>query len=307
MISNSVMASMIITIVLASAGIVVPFAIIYISVRKKETGSFASYGLGLLAYFWSQYLLPLPILYILTRFSGFMNIYNDDRYYVVYILITATLLGVLGALGRLWSVWLMNKRTPSLYRAMCSGIGYATFGAGSVIMAYITYFRYSGLINKSGVSAFSDFLKAGNSGVTQEGIDNVVEQLVNARVVDIAFEGINVILVVIVEVAFAVFVYEGVIKNSKLKITAICAGISIAYSFVTMLLASLSQDEMGNVVSKNVGSLIYNAYMLICGLIAAWYVYGALMRYRQAVKDGSYLQKTYFEKADEEEKIKGLL
>ena len=49
MISNSVMVSMIVTIVLAAAGIIVPFVMIYITARKKETGSFASFGLGILA------------------------------------------------------------------------------------------------------------------------------------------------------------------------------------------------------------------------------------------------------------------
>ena len=67
MISNSVMVSMIVTIVLAAAGIIVPFVMIYITARKKETGSFASFGLGILAYFWSQYLLPFPIIYIMMK------------------------------------------------------------------------------------------------------------------------------------------------------------------------------------------------------------------------------------------------
>lgn len=307
MISSSVMASMIATIVLASAGIVVPFVIIYIIARKNETGSFASFGLGLLAYFWSQYLLPVPILYILTQFSGFMNIYSNDRYYVIYIFITASLLGILGTLGRMWCVWLMNKRTPSLYRALCSGIGYATFGAGSVILAYVTYFKYSGLLNSKGAAALSDYLKAGNASATQDSIDNVVSQLMNARVIDIAFEGINVIMVIIVEIALVTFIYEGIIRNKKWKTTALCAAVNIVYSFLTMLLASLSQDKMGNIVSKTTGSMIYNAYMLICGLFAAWYVYGAVIRYRQAVKEGPYAQKAYFERTDEKEKIKGLL
>lgn len=95
------------------------------------------------------------------------------------------------------------------------------------------------------------------------------------------------------------------IKNGMAA--AVCAGINTVYSFLTMLLSSLSQDKMGNLVSKTVGSVIYNGYMLICGLVAAWFVYGALIRYRQAVKEGPYAQKAYFEKMDEAEKIKGLL
>ena len=307
MISNSVMVSMIVTIVLAAAGIFVPFVMIYITARKKETGSFASFGLGILAYFWSQYLLPFPIIYIKMKFKGFMTIFSNDRYYVVYILITALLLGVLGTLGRLWCVWLMNKRTPSVYRAMCSGIGFAVFGAGSIVLSYITYFKYSGLINSGGAAALSDYLKTGNAYVTQDSIDNVVSQLQQARVTDITFEGINVVMVIVVEIAFAAFIYEGLIRNKKWKAAAVCACINTVYSFLTMLLSSLSQDKMGNLVSKTVGSVIYNGYMLICGLVAAWFVYGALIRYRQAVKEGPYAQKAYFEKMDEAEKIKGLL
>ena len=217
------------------------------------------------------------------------------------------LLGVLGTLGRQWCVWLMNKRTPSAYRAMCSGIGYAVFGAGSIILSYITYFKYSGLLNSGGALALSDYLKAGNANVTQDSIDNVISQLQQARITDITFEGINVIMVIVIEIAFAVFIYEGLVRNKKWKAMAVCAGINTVYSFLTMLFSSLSQDKMGNLVSKTMGSVIYNGYMLICGLLAMWFVYGALIRYRQAVKEGPYAQKAYFEKMDEEEKIKGLL
>lgn len=295
MISNSVMVSMIVTIVLAAAGIIVPFVMIYITVRKKETGSFASLGLGILAYL----LCYIFRLYI----KGFMPIFSDDRYYVVYILIT----GVIGTLGRLWCVWLMNQRTPSVYRAMCSGIGFAVFEAGIIVLVYITYFKYSVLINRGGGTALFDYLKTGNANVTQDNIDNIISQLQQVRVTDITFAGINFVMVIVVEIAFAAFIYEGLIRNKKWKATAVCAGINTVYSFLTMLLSSLSQDKMGNLVSKTVGSVIYNGYMLICGLVAAWFVYGALIRYRQAVKEGPYAQKAYFEKMEEAEKIKGLL
>ena len=63
MVADSVMIAMIFTAILSGAAVVVPFAAIYFMARKKETGILSSFGLGLLAYFWAQYLLPIPIIF----------------------------------------------------------------------------------------------------------------------------------------------------------------------------------------------------------------------------------------------------
>ncbi len=302
MISNSVIAVMIITVILASLSILIPFGLVFFNARKKETGSIGSFGLGALAYFWSQYLLPFPILYILMNFTGFMNIYNNEKYYVIYILITSAMLGMLGTLGRLWCVWLMNRNIPSLYRALSSGIGYSVFGSLSVVTAYVTYVRYAGVLNSQGSDAFSDMLKAGNAGVTNEAIENIINQLTGASVVEIAFEGINAVLVVIVEMALIAFIYEGYIRGKKWTATLICAGINILFSFFTILFSSMSTEKMGNVVSGLTGSIVYNSFMLVCGLVAAWFLYGCIIRYRTALKEGPYAHYAYFEVKDDKSK-----
>lgn len=304
MISNSVIVSMFITIILATAGILVPFFTVFFTARKKETGLVGSLGLGVLGYFWAQFLLPLPVLFILTKFTGFMKIYNNDKYFVVYLLITAVLLSVLSALARLWCVWLMNKRTPSLYRAVCSGIGFAIFQVLSIVGSYFTYIKYANILNKAdGASILAKSLKASNPRITDADIDKIIQPITSARVDDILFEGINVIFVIIIEIALITLVYEGLIRKKKWLATLICAGINVVFSFLTMLFSELSGDKLG-LVSKGVGTIIYNAFMLICGLAAAWFVYGALQRYKVVFNEGPYAHYTYFEKKDEKNDVK---
>ncbi len=300
MVSNSVIVSMFVTIILAAAGILVPFFTVFWIARKKETGSFGSLGLGVLAYFWSQFLLPLPVLFILTRYTGFMNIYNNDKYYVVYLLITAILLSALSALARLWCVWLMNKRTPSLYRAICSGLGFAVLQVMSIIGSYVTYIKYANILNKAdGVSALTGYLKSANANITDADIDKIIQPITSASITDVLFEGINIIFVIIIEVAFITFIYEGLIRNKKWLATLICAGINVVFSFLTMLFSELSGDKLG-LVNKGTGTWIYNVFMLICGLFAAWFVYGAVNRYKAVIKEGPYAHYAYFEKKDKE-------
>ena len=300
MVSNSVIVSMFVTIILAAAGILVPFFTVFWIARKKETGSFGSLGLGVLAYFWSQFLLPLPVLFILTRYTGFMNIYNNDKYYVVYLLITAILLSALSALARLWCVWLMNKRTPSLYRAICSGLGFAVLQVMSIIGSYVTYIKYANILNKAdGVSALTGYLKSANANITDADIDKIIQPITSASITDVLFEGINIIFVIIIEVAFITFIYEGLIRNKKWLATLICAGINVVFSFLTMLFSELSGDKLG-LVNKGTGTWIYNVFMLICGLFAAWFVYGAGNRYKAVIKEGPYAHYAYFEKKDKE-------
>lgn len=279
MISNSVITAMMITVILSVLGLLVPFIMIFVKTKKTEEGMIASLGLGLLAYFWSQYLLPVPIIYLLTMFDGFMTIFNDNRFYVLYILITAVLLSSLGILSRLWCVWLMNRRTPSLYRALCSGIGYAVFGAASVLGSYITYINYSKFINANGVDTFTEMVKSSKQNISAEAVDNMVNQLLGANVTDITFEGINVLMVIIIELGFITFIYEGFVKGAKWKTTLIGGAINIAFAFVSMLLSALPKEEMGYVLGQTAGAVVYNLFMLLCGLFAAWYVYGALQRY----------------------------
>ena len=72
--SSSVMIAIMSTVILSGASVVIPFAGIYLITRKTEVSILSSFGLGLLAYFWSQYLLPIPLLYIITKIPGFMTI-----------------------------------------------------------------------------------------------------------------------------------------------------------------------------------------------------------------------------------------
>ena len=75
MVADSVMIAMIFTAIMSGAAVVAPFAVIYFMARKKETGTLSSFGLGLLAYFWSQYLLPIPILLLLTKMGWFIVVF----------------------------------------------------------------------------------------------------------------------------------------------------------------------------------------------------------------------------------------
>ncbi len=300
-VSNSVIISMYISVILAAAGVLVPFFAVFLVARKKETGSFGSLGLGVLAYFWSQYLLPLPILFVLTNYTGFMTIYNNDKYYVVYLLITAVILGVFSALARLWCVWLMNKRTPSLYRAICSGIGFSLFQVLSVIGSYITYIKYAGILNgPNGTETLKETVRALNQNLSDADIDKIIQPITSSTVTENLLSGINVILVVIIEIAMITLVYEGLIRNKKWKAAFICAGVNVAFSFLTMLFSALPGDKIG-IVGKGTGMIIYNAFMLVCGLFAAWFIYGAVNRYKAASAEGPYAHYAYFEKKRNEE------
>lgn len=299
MISNSVIVSMIITIVLSAAGVLVPFFAIFIMARKKETGSFSSLGLGVLAYFWSQILFPIPVAAVIGSFKDLTELQNE--YYIMYMLVMQIVLGIFGALARLWCVWLMNKRTPSLYRALCSGIGFAVFGTLGIIVTYIPYVRYCNILNgPGGENALIEYInKTGGSGISEDSINNMIEAMKTVNMSDIIFEGINVILVVIIQMALIVLVYEGFIRNKKWKGMWVSAGADIVFSFLALLFGELSGDKIG-IVSKGTQTLIYNAFLLICGLLAAWFVYGAVNRYKAVLKEGPYAHYAYFEKQDKE-------
>lgn len=302
MIDNTVLAFMVITVILAGIAILGPFGWIYFQAKDKETGIIGSFGLGALGYFWSQYLLTIPVLWILMMFDGFMKIYNDNSYYVAYILITSAILSILGTLARYWCIWLMNRHVPSLYRALSSGVGFSVIGSISVITAYITYVKYSNILNKSGAAGLSELLKANNASVTDLQIENIISQLTGTSAINIAFEGINVIMVVFVEMALIALIYEGYIRHKSLIATLISCGINIVYSFLTMLIRGLATEKMGNVLSTETGTLIYNAFTLICGLVAVWFVYGSVMRYKVVSKEGPYAHYAYFEMKDDKAK-----
>ncbi len=306
MFNSTIIVPMIITIVLAVASFVVPFGIMLFITRKTETGMWGSFGLGALGYFWSQYLLTLPVLLVLTQFKWFNTIYTNDSYYVWYMLVTAVLLSVLGALARLWCIVLMNKRTPSLYRAMCSGVGFAAIKACGVIMSYVSYVQYVKVINASGTTALKEQLKNSSKALTDEAVDNLINEIISASNFDILMEGINVVFLTLVEIGLIVIVYEGFVRNKKWIATLISAGVNIVFTFIAMIIPALASDKMGHIMSEEASVVKYDFYMLICAIIAGWIIVGAIRRYNEAKKNGSYAKLAYFEKS-EEDKIKDLL
>lgn len=311
MVGNSAIISMMITIGMAAAAVMVPFLVIFLVARKKETGSWGSLGLGVLAYFWAHYLLPIPIIYIISIFIDLKKI--SDKYYIVYVLITSLIMAVMAGFGRLWCVWLMNKRTPSLYRAICSGVGFAAVQALSVIITYAGYVKDAKVLNSGGRDALTSFLSGGDSTTktaTQfdtSMINELISKLTGTSSFDIIMTGINVILVTIVEIGIIVLMYEGFIRHRKWLITAICSGINFVFTFVAIVLSSLSDEIMGSVLSKSACSIVYNAYVLICALVALWFTWGAIKRYKRVLAEGTYAHYAYFEKKSEKDKIKDLL
>ena len=296
MVSYSTISAMVVTVVLALLALIVPFLVIFLVSRKKETGAWSSLGLGLLGQFWSQHLLPYPILWILTMFGWFMTIYNDDSYYIIFVLVTSLLLTALAALGRLWSVWLMNKHTPSLYRAICAGLGFAGIKVLSLVFSYISYIQHSLAINKMGVQAFAEELLASKATLTQESVDKLVEQLTSVTSFSIVMEGINMIFMVAVEVALTVLIYEGIFRKKFWRATLVSGAINYVYTVLGTIIGALSTDKLGNVISQNTGNMIYSVYMLIWGLAGIWFIYGAVNRYQLVLKEGPYAHYAYFEK-----------
>ena len=300
MISNSVITAMMITIVIAALAMIVPFGLIYFESRKKEAGMWGSLGLGVLGQFWSQYLLLIPIVAALTMFGWFNKLSTDNSYYVVYVLITSLILVALAAAGMSWGVWLMNRQTPSLYRAMCTGIGFAGVKVFSLIVSYVSYVGYCKEINSDGVETFKSNMLSNSKTIDSAGVNNLVEQLTYANVINLLMEGINVIFMVAVEVALATLIYEGLFRKKLLKGAAAAAGINLVYVFFGTLIGALSTERLGNVISKNTGSIIYDVFMLVWGLVSIWFVYGAVCRYKIVQKEGPYAHYAYFEKEDKE-------
>lgn len=304
MVANSSIISMMITMGLAAAAVLIPFLVIFLVARKNETGSFGSLGLGMLAFFWAHYLLPIPLIYIMGMFVNLEKL--SESYYVVYVLIISLLFSVMACLGRLWCVWLMNKRTPSLYRAICSGVGFAAIQALSVIVTYFSYIKDSRVLNSGGKDALIKLLTNGASDSTNTTtfdsakIDELISQLTQSNSFDIIMSGVNVLLITVVEIGIIVLMYEGFIRHKKWLTTAVCAGVNLAFSFITMILSSLSKDSMGKVLSPTVGSMIYNAFVLLCALASIWFTWGAIKRYKKVLKEGPYAHYAYFEKSDKD-------
>lgn len=311
--SSSVMIAIMTTVILSGASVVVPFAVIYLVARKKESSIPSSFGLGLLAYFWSQYLLPIPLLFIITRIPGFMTIYTEDRWHVLYLVVTAVVLVSLATVARVWCVWLMNKRTPSLYRAASSAVGFAAFRAVSVFATYLSYFNYGRTYNAEGRDALIKVITAPGT-VTSDNANSMIDSLLSARSFDAAMEGINVVLMLVVEIALVVIIYEGFIQKKTVKYSVISGLIGFAYSFVGMLINALAGDKLGNIISEETCSLLYDAFLLACALPAMWLIISAFKKYKAAAAQGPYAQKAYFERNDkisgdrlDDDKIKQVL
>lgn len=297
MFSGSVMTSVIFTIIISGAAIIIPLLMIYFATRKTETGTgiLGSFGLGLLAYFWSQYLLTLPIILILNAISGFEKLSASKNYYFVYLIITAVVLVGLASLGRLWCVWLMNKRTPSLYRAISSAVGFAAFTAVSRIATYSSYYSYMKLCNTEGEDALKSLIMA-NGTITDESATVMIDSLKSASSMGIALEGVNVLFMLMVEIGLIAIIYQGFVCRKTVKATLISAGIGLVYSFVGMLINALGTDKMGNVISVETTLIVYNVYQFTCALAGAWIAANALRKYKKAMSEGAYVQSAYFEK-----------
>ena len=271
MVSQSVIISMIFAICLSALAVIVPFVVIFLIAKKRETGMFASGGLGILAYFWSQYLLPIPLLFVLTNFSWYMTIYNEES--ILYILITAVMLSILAGLGRLWAVWLMNKRTPSLYRAIESGIGFAAFRAMSVIASYLTYVKYANAVNTGGREGLKSILSGDTSNISDADLDKMIKPLTEAKIFDICMEGVNVIWYVFIEIALIVIIYKGLIKKKTWIATLISTGVGFAFSFVTMVL--------GKYIETGANQFLNNGIMFACGVVSLWFILKEIRYYRR--------------------------
>jgi len=295
MFSDSVMISMMFTIIISGASIVVPLCMLYFVTRKTESGVPGSFGLGLLAYFWSQYLLPIPILLILNAIKGFDKLMESKEYYVIYLVITSVLLVGLASLGRVWCIWLMNRRTPSLYRAISSAVGFASFTALSRIATYLSYYNYMKLYNAEGEEALKSLITA-NKTITQDNALKMIDSLKSVSAMDVSMEGINVICMLMVEIALVVIIYQGFICKKTVKATFVSAGVGVVYSLVGMIINALGKEEMGNVISHNTAVVAYNVYLFACALAAIWIIVNALQKYRKAMAEGAYAQVAYFEK-----------
>lgn len=299
MVADSVMIAMIFTVIVSGASIIVPLAALYFMGRKKETGTLPSFGLGLLAYFWSQYLLPIPILFLLTKMGWFMKVYETKNLYIVYILITALLLASLASLGRIWCIWLMNRNVPSLYRAMSSAVGFASFKAMSVLASYLSYYNYLKILNTQGRDALMKVLTA-SSAIDTDKASSMIDNLSQAGAFDAAMQGINVVMALLVDIALIIIIYEGYIRKKTVKAVVISGAAGFAYSFLGMLINALGTEEMGNVIGSHTGALLYDSYVFACALVSAWIIFNAVKRYKRVLAEGPYAHFAYFEKPSKE-------
>ena len=188
----------------------------------------------------------------------------------------------------------MNKRTPSFYRAVCSGIGFAAFRSLSVATSYYSYHGYSKAVNSEGVEALTERLLGTGIGLTESDVNNMISQLTGANNFDVAMEGINAFLLVIIEIAIMVLVYEGFVRKKMWLGTLVSCGVAFTFSFLSMI------------IGRTAGNIIYDAYVLICALASAWVIWQVFKRYQEALKVGLYTETVYFEKT-EEDRMKDLL
>ena len=227
---------------------------------------FASFGLGFLAFFWSEFLIMLPI-------QVFLNTEWMQAHMVIYYFIYSLISAVLAGFGRYWAVWLMNHRTPSLYRAICSAIGFVTFNAVDIIILCRSGISQSLFLNVEGKKAFSDELLRVNEGMTSEEISQKINSLINAQSFDIIIKGINLLMLVFVEAALIVVIYKGLIKKRKMIAVIISDALGFGYIFITYLL--------GNYITNGVNSIIYNAFCFACGIASLWFVLKEIRYYRR--------------------------
>lgn len=295
MVSGTITAAMVFAIVMSVIAVAAPLCIIYLMAVKKETGMASSFGLGLLAYFWAQYLLPIPILFFLTKWEWFMNIFNSGNLYVIYLFITALVMVTLATLGRIWCVWLMNKKVPSLFCALSSAIGFTTFTAMSKVTTYWSYINYCKLINNEGIDALVQMVSA-NGRVTKEAAEEMANQLINANAFDICMEGFNMIFVIMVEMFLVMVIYEGFIRKKTVKATVLSGAIGVAYTFISSLIGSLSTEKMGNLVSQHTTAMLSDAFAALCGVLSIYFLLAAIRRYKKALAEGPYAHYAYFEK-----------
>jgi len=289
MVSTSVIYAAYAMIIIVTVVPVVAFLALYLTARKKELGIWCSLGLGAVAPLWSSFLFPVLVLSLLNA----VGLYSTSGGILTVIFI-GIVYGMFNGVGKLWGIWLMNKRTPSLYRALCTGIGYSVWGIIMTVSRGLDDIKLFNILNSDGVQGLKDHLTA--QKYSELYVDSKVASLVDAQGISYVLAGIDQVLIVIFEVALAVLIYEGIIRKKKWIGTLVAAGVYAFYKFVTELIIMMTGESFGNMLSEDMSSILCNVFLLICGLAGVWLIMGAFSRYQLVLKEGPYAHYAYFEK-----------
>ena len=217
------------------------FGKMYYATRRIETGQFGAFGLGVFGMLWTQVLIPMLIVFIMTMMG--LKISSP----VVNLAYNAILEGILVSVGILWGIYLTNNRgQKSMSRSIIVGLGFGFAAAVVYQYKYILAIFYAIKINM-GMTMTS----------AQQGL---------LQTVGLSDAGITTLLCLArlaIYVLFAYLIGLKVLKKEKLgKVTLLVFVASLLIRLIEELLLKLSWGQYALSAIMVVAALFILRYLL---------------------------------------------